>query len=118
MRGTNQKTLIRYGFCKNPCCRISLHTMPREVKKKSDKSQLAARDSVESERTPAHTFIGTRVGHLPSAETNDAPVVTLFVDEKVFRRTKHLVDSLIAVFADVGHTFKRSKNFADHIFMG
>ena len=36
----------------------------------------------------------------------------------MLRRTKHLVDSLVAVFADVGDTFKRSKNFADHIFYG
>jgi len=43
-------------------------------------------------------------------------VVVLFVDEKVFRRTKHLVDSLVAVFADVGNTFKGSKDFSDHIF--
>jgi hypothetical protein len=34
----------------------------------------------------------------------------------VLRGAENLVDSLVAVFAAVGNTFKRSKNFSDHIF--
>ena len=34
----------------------------------------------------------------------------------MLRRAEDLVDSLVAVFADVGDTFKRSKDFSDHIF--
>jgi len=105
-------------FCKNPCRRISLRTMPREVKKKSDKSQLAACDSVESERPPAHAFVGSTVGHLPSEETNDRALVLFLIDKKMLRGAEDLVNGFVAVFADIGNTFKRSKNFADHIFYG
>jgi len=83
---------------------------------KLNESQAAILDSVESERPPAHAFIGSTVGHLPSAETNHAPIVTLFVGEKMLRGAEDFVDSLVAVFADVGDTFKRSKDFSDHIF--
>lgn len=90
--------------------------MPRIKIRKSNESQAAILDSVESERPPTHAFVGSTVGHLPSAETNHAPVVTLFVDEKMLRGAEDLVDSLVAVFADVGNTFKGGKDFSDHIF--
>jgi hypothetical protein len=83
---------------------------------KSDESQLPICNSVESERPPTHAFVGTAVGHLPRTETNHATVVTLFVGEKMLRGAEDLVDSLVAVFTDVGDTFKGSKNFSDHIF--
>jgi hypothetical protein len=92
--------------------------MPRIKIRKSNESQAAFLDSVESERPPAHAFVCARVRHLPSAETNHATIVALFVDEKMLRGAKNFVDSLIAVFADVGNTFKGSKNFSDHIFYG
>ena len=39
MQGTKIENRInRDRFRKNPSCRISLHTMPRKVKKKSDES--------------------------------------------------------------------------------
>lgn len=84
--------------------------------KKSDKSQLATFDSVKPKRPPAHAFVGSTVGHFPGTEANDVAVVALFVDEKMFRGAENLVNSFVAVFAAVGHTFKRSKNFSDHIF--
>jgi hypothetical protein len=83
---------------------------------KSDESQLPICNSVESEGPPTHAFVGTAVGHLPRTETNHATVVTLFVGEKMLRGAEDLVDSLVAVFTDVGDTFKGSKNFSDHIF--
>ena len=107
-------------FVKNPVADslcTPFHTFP-SLREKSDESQLSACNSVKPKTAPTHSFVGSSVRHLPSAEANHATVVTLFVDEKVFRRTKHLVDSLVAVFADVGNTFKGSKNFSDHIFYG
>jgi hypothetical protein len=105
-------------FVKNPVADslcTPFHTFP-SLREKLDESQLPICDSVKPKTAPTHSFVGSSVRHLPSAEANHATVVTLFVDEKVFRRTKHLVDSLVAVFADVGNTFKGSKNFSDHIF--
>jgi hypothetical protein len=90
--------------------------MPRIKIRKSNESQAAFLDSVESERPPAHAFIGSTVGHFPCPKTNHAPIVLFLVDKKVLRGAENLVDSLVAVFADVGNTFKGSKNFADHIF--
>ena len=111
LKQTKQKLLYKTPVAGSPC------TPCRTLKiRKSDESQLATRDSVKPKRPPAHAFVCARVGHLPSAETNNATIVTLFVDEKVLRGAKNLVDSLVAVFADVGNTFKGSKNFADHIF--
>ena len=83
---------------------------------KSDKSQFPICDSVKSKRPPTHALVGTAIGHLPSAETNHVAVVLFLIDKKVLRRAEDLVDSLVAVFADVGDTFKRSKDFSDHIF--
>ena len=103
------KNLVADSLC------TPFHTFP-SLREKSDESQLSACNSVKPKTAPTHSFVGTSVRHLPSAEANHATVVTLFVGEKVFRRTKHLVDSLVAVFADVGNTFKGSKNFSDHIF--
>jgi len=111
LKQTKQKLLYKTPVAGSPC------TPCRTLKiRKSDESQLATRDSVKPKRPPAHAFVCARVGHLPSAEANNATIVTLFVDEKVLRGAKNLVDSLVAVFADVGNTFKGSKNFADHIF--
>jgi hypothetical protein len=90
--------------------------MPRIKIRKSNESQAAFLDSVESERPPAHAFIGSTVGHFPCPKTNHAPIVLFLVDKKVLRGAENLVDSLVAVFADVGNTFKGSKNFSDHIF--
>ena len=90
--------------------------MPRIKIRKSNESQAAILDSVESERSPTHAFVGSSVGHLPSAEANHCTLVLFLVDEKVFGRAENLVNSLIAVFADIGNTFKGSKNFSDHIF--
>ena len=113
LKQTKQKLLYKTPVAGSPC------TPCRTLKiRKSDESQLATRDSVKPKRPPAHTFVCARIGHLPSAETNNATIVTLFVDEKMLRGTKNLVDSLVAVFADVGNTFKGSKNFSDHIFYG
>jgi hypothetical protein len=95
--------------------RALFQTFP-SLREKSDESQFATCNSVESERPPTHAFVGTTVGHLPRTETNHATVVTLFVGEKMLGRAEDLVDSLVAVFADVGNTFKGSKNFSDHIF--
>ncbi len=103
------KNLVADSLC------TPFHTFP-SLREKSDESQLSACNSIKPKTAPTHSFVGTSVRHLPSAEANHTAVVTLFVDEKVFRRTKHLVDSLVAVFADVGNTFKGSKNFSDHIF--
>jgi hypothetical protein len=95
--------------------RALFQTFP-SLREKSDESQLPICNSVESERPPTHAFVSTAVGHLPRTETNHATVVTLFVGEKMLGRAEDLVDSLVAVFADVGNTFKGSKNFSDHIF--
>ena len=105
---------------KKPCRELSSRTIPQvpSLREKLNESQFAACNSIKPKRSPTHALICATVWHLPSAEANHATVVTLFVDEKVFRRTKHLVDSLVAVFADVGNTFKGSKNFSDHIFYG
>ena len=105
-------------FVKNPVADslcTPFHTFP-SLREKSDESQLSACNSIKPKTAPTHSFVGSSVRHLPSPKTNHATIVALFVGEKVFRRTKHLVDSLVAVFADVGNTFKGSKNFADHIF--
>ena len=83
---------------------------------KSDESQLPICNSVESEGPPTHAFVGTAIGHLPRTETNHAPVVLFLIDKQVLRGAKDLVDSLVAVFADIGNTFKGSKDFSDHIF--
>ena len=103
---------------KKPRCRFSLHTIPHvsQTLGKLDESQLPICNSVESERPPTHAFVGTTVGHLPRTETNHAPVVLFLIDKKVLRGAEDLVDSLVAVFADVGNTFKGSKDFSDHIF--
>ncbi len=97
----------------SPC--VPCHTFPKPMGK-SDESQLPICNSVKSERPPTHAFVGTAVGHLPRTETNHAPVVLFLIDKKVLRRAEDLVDSLVAVFTDVGDTFKGSKNFSDHIF--
>ena len=83
---------------------------------KSDESQLPICNSVESEGPPTHAFVSTAVGHLPRTETNHAPVVLFLIDKKVLRRAEDLVDSLVAVFTDVGDAFKGSKDFSNHIF--
>ena len=103
---------------KKPRCRFSLHTIPHvsQTLGKLDESQLPICNSVESERPPTHAFVGTTVGHLPRTETNHATVVLFLIDKKVLRGAEDLVDSLVAVFADVGNTFKGSKDFSDHIF--
>ena len=103
---------------KKPRCRFSLHTIPHvsQTLGKLDESQFPICNSVESEGPPTHAFVGTAVGHLPRTETNHAPVVLFLIDKKVLRRAEDLVDSLVAVFADIGNTFKGSKNFSDHIF--
>jgi len=116
MLGTNRKRDQPKAFSQNPCCRISLHTMPRKVKKKSDESQFSACNSVKPKTAPTHAFICTAIGHFPSAETNHRTVVIFLVDKKVLRGAENLVDSNVAVFADIGNTFKGSKNFSDHIF--
>ena len=105
-------------FVKKPRRNFSMRTMPHvsQTLGKLDKSQLPICNSVESERPPTHAFVGPSVGHLPRTETNHATVVTLFVGEKMLGRAEDLVDSLVAVFADVGNTFKGSKDFSDHIF--
>ena len=103
---------------KKPRCRFSLHTIPHvsQTLGKLDESQLPICNSVESERPPTHAFVSTTVGHLPRTKTNHATVVLFLVDKQVLRGAKNFVDSLVAVFADIGNTFKGSKNFADHIF--
>ena len=95
-----------------------MRTMPHvsQTLGKLDKSQLPICNSVESERPPTHAFVSTAVGHLPRTKTNHATVVLFLVDKQVLRGAKNFVDSLVAVFADVGNTFKGSKNFSDHIF--
>ena len=110
-RHKTQKLLEKLPVAGSPCtpCRASKG-------EKSDESQFPIRDSVESKRPPAHALVGTAIGHLPRTETNHAPVVTLFVDEKMLRGAEDLVDSFVAVFADVGNTFKGGKDFSDHIF--
>lgn len=119
MKATNQKAQPqRKTFCKNlvaDSLRTLFHTLP-SLREKSDESQLPIRDSVESKRPPAHAFIGSSVGHFPRTEANHAPIVLFLVDKKVLRGAKNFVDSLVAVFAHIGNTFKRSKNFSDHIF--
>lgn len=107
-------------FVKNPVAEslcTPFHTFP-SLREKSDESQFSACNSIKPKTAPTHSFVGSSIRHFPSPKTNHATIVALFVGEKVFRRTKHLVDSLVAVFADVGNTFKGSKNFADHIFYG
>ncbi len=83
---------------------------------KSDKSQFPICNSVESERPPTHAFVSTAVGHLPRTKTNHATIVLFLVDKQVLRGAKNFVDSLVAIFADIGNTFKGSKDFSDHIF--
>jgi hypothetical protein len=95
--------------------RALFQTFP-SLREKSDKSQLPICNSVESERPPTHAFVSTAVGHLPRTKTNHATVVFFLVDKQVLRGAKNFVDSLVAVFADIGNTFKGSKNFSDHIF--
>lgn len=115
MLGTNRKRDQSGAFSQKPMLQL-LVTHHARIQKLSDKSQLAIRDSVESERPPAHAFVGTTVGHLPSAETNDRALVLFLIDKKMLRGAEDLVNGFVAVFADIGNTFKRSKNFADHIF--
>ena len=105
-------------FVKNPVADslcTPFHTFP-SLREKLNESQFSACNSVKPKTAPTHSFVGSSVRHLPSAETNHATIVALFVDEKMLRGAENLVDSLVAVFADVGNTFKGSKNFADHIF--
>lgn len=83
---------------------------------KSDESQLPICDSVESERPPPHALVGSSVGHLPRPKTHYRTFILFLIDKKVLRGAEDLVDSLVAVFADVGDTFKRSKDLSDHIF--
>jgi len=90
--------------------------MPRIKIRKSNESQAAILDSVESERPPTHAFVGSSVGHLPRPKTHYRTFILFLVDKKMLRGAKNFVDSLVAVFADIGNTFKRSKNFSDHIF--
>jgi len=121
MRGVScweqiENKINRDRFRKNPCCRISLHTMPRKVKKKSDESQLAVCDSIKSKTAPTHSFICARIGHLPSAEANHRTIVLFLVDKKVLCGAENLVDGLVAIFTNIGNTFKGSKHFSDHGF--
>ena len=105
-------------FVKNPVADslcTPFHTFP-SLREKLNESQFSTCNSIKSKRPPTHSFVGSGVWHLPSAETNHATVVFFLVDKQVLCGTENLVDSLIAVFTDVGDTFKRSKNFADHIF--
>ena len=105
-------------FVKNPVADslcTPFHTFP-SLREKSDESQLSACNSVKPKTSPTHSFICARVWHLPSAEANHATVVLFLVDKQVLRGAKNFVDSLVAVFADIGNTFKGSKNFSDHIF--
>lgn len=107
-------------FVKNPVADslcTPFHTFP-SLREKLNESQFSACNSIKSKRPPTHSFVGSGVWHLPSAETNHATVVFFLVDKQVLCGTENLVDSLIAVFTDVGDTFKGSKNFADHIFYG
>ena len=83
---------------------------------KLNESQAAILDSVESERPPTHALVGSSVGHLPCPKTHYCTFILFLIDKKVLRGAEDLVDSLVAVFADVGDTFKRSKDFSDHIF--
>ena len=104
---------------KKPRCRFSLHTIPHvsQTLGKLDESQLPICNSVKPKRPPAHALVSTTVGHLPRTKTNHAPVVLFLIDKKVLRRAEDLIDSLVAVFTDVGNTFKGSKNFSNHIFL-
>ena len=83
---------------------------------KSDKSQFPICDPVESERSPAHRFIGSSVGHFPCSKAHDIAFVFFLIDKKMLCGAENFVDSLVAVFADVGETLKRRKDFSDHIF--
>jgi hypothetical protein len=117
--GTNQKAQPqRKTFCKKPRRNFSMRTMPHvsQTLGKLDKSQLPICNSIKPKTAPTHAFVSPAVGHLPRTETNHAPVVLFLIDKKVLRRAEDLVDSLVAVFTDVGDTFKGSKNFSDHIF--
>ena len=105
-------------FVKNPVADslcTPFHTFP-SLREKLNESQFSACNSIKPKTAPTHSFVGSSVGHLPSAETNHATVVLFLVDKKMLRGAENLVDSLVAVFADVGQTFKGSNNFADHIF--
>lgn len=110
-RHKTQKLLEKLPVAGSPCtpCRASKG-------EKSDESQFPIRDSVESKRPPAHAFIGSSVGHLPRTEANHAPLVFFLVDKKMFCRAENFVNGFVAIFTDIGNTFKGSKNFADHIF--
>ena len=110
---TNQNCFYKTPAAGSPCvpCRA-------KSRKKSDESQLATFDSVKPKRPPAHAFVGSTVWHFPGTEAHDVAIVFLFIDEKMLCGAKNLVNSLVAVFAAVGHTFKRSKDFSDHIFVG
>jgi len=98
---------------KKPRCRFSLHTIPHvsQTLGKLDESQFPICNSVESERPPTHAFVSTAVGHLPRTKTNHATVVLFLVDKQVLRGAKNFVDSLVAVFADIGNTFKVGSYF-------
>ena len=111
----NEKPFVKNPVADSLC--TPFHTFP-SLREKSDESQLSACNSVKPKTAPTHSFVGSSVRHLPSAEANHATIVALFVGEKMLRGTENLVDSLVAVFADVGNTFKGSKNFSDHIFYG
>ena len=105
-------------FVKNPVADslcTPFHTFP-SLREKLNESQFSACNSVKPKRPPTHALICATVWHLPSAEANHCTVVFFLVDKKVLGGAKNLVDSLVAVFADIGNTFKGSKNFADHIF--
>ena len=95
--------------------RALFQTFP-SLREKSDESQFATCNSIKSKTAPTHSFIGTTVGHFPRTKANHVAIVFFLVDKKVLCGAKNFVDSFVAIFADIGQTFKRSNNFADHIF--
>lgn len=111
----NEKPFVKNPVADSLC--TPFHTFP-SLREKSDESQFSACNSIKPKTAPTHSFVGSTVGHLPSAEANHCAVVLFLVDKKMLRGTKNLVDSFVAIFADVGNTFKGSKNFSDHIFYG
>ena len=117
MRVTKSKTIRKKAvFAKTPVAGSPCTPCRAKSRKKSDESQLAVCDPVKPERPPAHTLVSPTVGHFPSAKAHNVAVVLFLIDKKVLCRAKNFVDSFVAVFANISQTFKRSKDFSNHIF--
>jgi len=104
---------------KKPCRELSSRTIPHvpESSGKIRRKLICGLQFGQTEKT-ASPCARLRQCRASSTPENPPPRQRLFlVDEKVLGGAENFVDSLVAVFAYIGNTFKRSKNFSNHIFL-